>query len=92
MTGNEKGLASFPATSVTVQHTSIATGLSYDDGGFGREGTRWLLIVKASVVVLAIRQRGSPAPASAQAARSLSVLYGLRGIRAYFYHASALIF
>ena len=39
MTDNEKGLASFPATSVTVQHTSIATGLSYDDlvGGFERE-------------------------------------------------------
>jgi hypothetical protein len=37
MTDNEKGLASFPATGVTVQH--IATGLSYDDlvGGFERE-------------------------------------------------------
>jgi hypothetical protein len=43
MTGNEKGLASFLATSVTVQHTSIATGLSYDDlvGGFERELGRW---------------------------------------------------
>ena len=43
MTDNEKGLASFPATSVTVQHTSIATGLSYDDlvGGFERELGRW---------------------------------------------------
>lgn len=43
MTGNEKGLASFPATSVMVQHTSVATGLSYDDlvGGFERELGRW---------------------------------------------------
>ena len=43
MTDNEKGLASFPATSVTVQHTSITTGLSYDDlvGGFERELGRW---------------------------------------------------
>jgi hypothetical protein len=43
MTGNEKGLASFPATNVTVQHTRIATGLSYDElvGGFERELGRW---------------------------------------------------
>jgi hypothetical protein len=43
MTGNEKGLASFLATNVTVQHTRIATGLSYDElvGGFERELGRW---------------------------------------------------
>jgi uncharacterized protein (DUF302 family) len=43
MTGNEKGLASVPAASVAVQHTSIATGLGYDDlvGGFEREVGRW---------------------------------------------------
>jgi uncharacterized protein (DUF302 family) len=43
MRGNEKGAADLPAGGLTVQHTSIATGLSYDDlvRGFELELGRW---------------------------------------------------
>jgi uncharacterized protein (DUF302 family) len=43
MKSNEKGGTGLPASSVTIRHTSIATGLTYDDlvRGFERELGRW---------------------------------------------------
>ena len=46
MKGNEKGGAGLLASSVTIQHTSIATGLTYNNlvRGFERELGRWDLV------------------------------------------------